>query len=290
MRRAGSRRGRTSVTVFSIALLVGTLLSAAPVAQAVANPTRVVTTSSSSSQWFRAVSATCPSGLSAYGGGAEIITDSGTPGNVVLNSLSPTDQTPSGMFAAAFEVGGAFAGNWRLRVFAICGPPVPNLRVVTVTTPWTVADRQTTQATCPAGTRAYSAGAAISNGRGDVYLERMVPGQTTVTVAARVRAPLARSWQVVAYAICGNPSPGGTLSPIGRFPVGGSNSPQELETFCPAPFRVHGTGAEILNSDGRIFIDSVIVDPALLSVRARAFENPSTAVTWGVVVWVVCSA
>jgi hypothetical protein len=59
---------------------------------------------------------------------------------------------------------------------------------------------------------------------------------------------------------------------------------------CPAGFRVHGTGAEILGSaNAPIFIDSVIPDSALQTVKARGFENPATAATWGVVVWVVCA-
>jgi len=277
------------VTVFAAALLVGPLLSAAPAARAVANPVLVEATSPSSSEWNRAVSAICPTGLSVYGGGAEIITDTGAPGNVMLNSASPNDSTLRRWVAQAFEVGGDFTGNWRLRVFAICGPPVPNLQLVVTVSPAGVADRKTAQATCPAGTRVYGAGAGIGNGKGEVYLERVVPGPTSVTVAGRVRTPLSRSWQVGAYAICGDPGPLGTLPPIGRFPsTVSSNSPQQLDTSCPAGFKVHGAGAEVLDSDGRVFIDSIIVDSGLLTARARAYENPATATTWGVAVWVVC--
>jgi hypothetical protein len=290
MRRAGLKRTRAAATVFVVAVLVGTLLSAAPAAQAVANPVRVEKTSASSSQWFRFVTATCPAGTSVYGGGAEIIVNTGAPGHVVLNSSAPFDQTLRSWFGAAFEVDGAFAGTWRLRVFAICGPPVPNLQLIVTASPEVVADRQTAQATCPTGTRAYSAGAAIGNALGAVYLERMVPGLATVSVAARVRSPLTGPWQVVAFAVCGNPGVLGPLAPFAAFPNLGSTSPQELTQACPAGFRVHGTGAEIVgNGTAPIFIDSVIPDPALLTVKARGFENPATTVAWGVAVWVVCA-
>jgi hypothetical protein len=54
-------------------------------------------------------------------------------------------------------------------VFAICGPPVPNLQLVVTVSPGGVADRKTAQAICPAGTRVYGAGAGIGNGKGEVY-------------------------------------------------------------------------------------------------------------------------
>jgi hypothetical protein len=290
MRRARFRRTRAAATVFVVAVLVGTLLSAVPAAQAVANPVRVVATTSSSSQTSRGVNANCPTGLSVYGGGAEIIIDSGTPGNVVLTGSFPATDSLRSWSAMAFEVGGGFAGNWRLRSFAICGPAVPNLQRVAGISVSSVTDRHAVQATCPAGTRAYSAGAGTVNGRGDVYLERIVPGMASGAAAARVRAPLTRDWQLIAFAVCGDPGVLGPLAPFAAFPPGGSNSPQELTQACPAGFRVHGTGAEIVgNGTSPIFIDSVIPDSGLLSVKARGYENPATTVAWGVVVWVVCA-
>jgi hypothetical protein len=109
--------------------------------------------------------------------------------------LPPGQLGGPGVVALSLEVPGGFSGTWRLRTYAICGPAVPNLQLVVNRTAFTVADRQTAQTTCPGGTRLYGAGAGISTGQGDIYLERMAPGLTGVSVAARVPAPLARSWQ-----------------------------------------------------------------------------------------------
>jgi hypothetical protein len=112
----------------------------------------------------------------------------------------------------------------------------------------------------------------------------------SVAAAARVRAPLTRDWQLIAFAVCGDPGVLGPLAPFAAFPPlpATSNSPQERFVACPAGFRVHGTGAEILGG-GPTFIDSVIPDPALLATTVRGFENPATTRTWGVAAWVVCA-
>jgi hypothetical protein len=75
----GVMRGRRLTAISAVVgiLFAGALLSVTKVAQAVPNPVRVVATSSSSSQTQRVVFANCPSGLALYGGGAQIIIDSG---------------------------------------------------------------------------------------------------------------------------------------------------------------------------------------------------------------------
>jgi hypothetical protein len=266
-------------------LAAGALLTVAPAAQAVPNPVRVVATSSSSSQTQRVVFANCPSNLALYGGGAQIIIDSGTPGGVMLSSVAPFMTDLRTMVGIAYERG-SFAGSWRLRVFAICGPREAGLQLAVGFSSIAMGERQTAQATCPAGTRPYGGGASISSGEDDIYLERVTPGLNGYTATGRVAAPpIDRFWQMVAYVICGKT---GGFS-FSRLDGGSSTSPRELDVACPAGSRVHGAGAEILGGDGRILIDAVTIDSGLLTVRARAVENPPTDVRWALAVWVVCA-
>jgi hypothetical protein len=266
-------------------LAAGAILTVTPAAQAVPNLVRVVATSSSSSQTQRVVFANCPSGLSLYGGGAQIITDTGTPGSVILNGVFPYLTDLRTMVGIARERDG-FAGKWRLRVFAICGPREADLQLAVGFSSIAMGDRMTAQATCPAGTRPYGGGASISAAEDDIHLERAVPTATGFSATGRVLAPpIDRFWQMVAYVICGKT---GGFS-FSRLDAGSSTSPRELDVACPAPSRVHSAGAEILGGDGRIHIDGVIIDSGLLTVRARAVENPPTDVPWALAVWVVCA-
>jgi hypothetical protein len=279
------RRRIAALSAVVVALVAGAVVSATPAAHAVPNPVRVVATSSSSSQSQRVVFANCPSGLALYGGSAQIIIDSGTPGGVVLNSVAPFMSDLRTMLGVAYERG-SFAGNWRLRVFAICGPREAGLQLAVGFSSIVMGQRLTAQATCPAGTRPYGGGASISEGQDDIYLERVTPGLNGYTATGRAPAPVDRFWQMVAYVICGKT---GAFS-FSRLDAGSSSSPRELDVACPAPLRVHGAGAEILGGDGRILIDGVIIDSGLLTVRARAVENPPTGVNWALAVWVVCGS
>ncbi|HEU5471346.1 MAG TPA: hypothetical protein VFV67_11885 [Actinophytocola sp.] len=171
----------------------------------VQNLQRVFIASESNSDSPKSFLVTCPGSTRLYGLGAEI---TGGLGNVVLDDLTPNAGL-TGVTVTAYE-NGAYAPNWRLTGYAICGNAATTMQLNTSSNPGglvaldPVSPKGVTTPACPAGTKVHGAGGTITGGIGGVSLDDVTPnvGLGTVTATGYTIPGSAPNWRITAYAIC----------------------------------------------------------------------------------------
>lgn len=269
-----------------LAVAVGLLTGVAPARAAtptVAAPVRVSATSAISSL-NKSVVVGCPAGQRVYGAGGDI---NGGFGNVTLNSVTPNGALTQ-VVVTAME-NGAFAGNWSVTAYAVCGAPTLNLQRIFFTGATNSDMVKTVVAGCPAGLRLYGLGGEINGGFGNVFFNSLTPsvGLTYALVTAIENGAYAGSWNVTGYAICGNPAATMVRTAV-TSPTNSLN--KSASAFCPAGTRVHGVGAELAGSGGNVVIDEVAPSAGLASATATGFENGPFAGNWAITSYAVCSS
>ncbi|GAB3800058.1 hypothetical protein [Micromonospora zhanjiangensis] len=279
---------RTGPATIALALAATVLSGVAParadVGAQVAAPFRVAASTGFSSV-NKSVAVACPVGRQVYGTGAEI---TGANGAVMIDDLVP-NVTLTSVFATAVEVG-AFAGNWQLTVYAVCGLPTLNLQRVFFTSATNSVNSKSVFAGCPTGLRLYGLGASINGGTGIVVLDDLIPnvGLTGATVTGTERVAFAGVWNVTGYAICGNPA--ATMTRVAVNTATNSLSPKTTIATCPAGTRVHGTGAEITGALGAVVVDDLTPVLNLTSVIVTGAENTAFAGNWFITAYAICSS
>lgn len=250
----------------------------------VANPVRVAVTSASNSI-SKSVTVNCPVGQRVYGAGGEI---NGGSGNVTLDDITP-NLTLTSVFVTAAE-NGAFAGNWTVTGYAICGPNTLNLQRIQFTSATNSLSSKSVFAGCPTGLRLYGLGAELNGASGAVFFDDLTPnaGLTGVTVTAFENGAFAGNWSVTGFAICGNPAT--TMTRVVASSATNSLSLKSIFAGCPAGTRVHGVGAEIDGAIGNVVIDDLTPHPSLLGATASGFENGAFAGNWRVTAYAICAS
>jgi hypothetical protein len=158
-----------------LAAAAGVVLPATPAA---AVPGRVVVTATSLSNSLspKGVTASCPAGTVALGGGAKI---TGGAHHVRIVRSSPL--LGADWVASAWEDSYGYAGDWSVTAWLICAPAPPGYQIVTVTT---TSDPGTplafAAAPCPAGKKVIGAGGNAFNGSS--VLELLAPNLSLTSV------------------------------------------------------------------------------------------------------------
>lgn len=267
------------------ALAAASLVTIAAPAQAVAAPFTVQTQSATSSASPKTVTATCPTGSRLYGVSGFIVDGLG---NVTLDDYTPN----AGLTAAtvtAYEVA-AFAGNWSVGVFAICGSPTANLQRVALTSANNSTSPKSVTATCPAGTRLYGLGAELNGALGAVILDDLTPnaGLTAATLTAYERGAFAGNWSITGYAVCA--AGAATMTRVANTVSSGSVSPSDASVSCPAGTKIHGVGGELNGALGNVLIEDMQVTAALVSSTSKAYETIATGANWSITAYNICSS
>lgn len=276
-------------TVTLAAGLLATAVSAAPVqaapqraAAAVAGLVQVQAVSASNSL-SKSISVRCPVGKRVYSAGGQI---TGGVGNVYMDDVTPSDDLSS-VRVTGWE-NGAYAANWTVTAFAICGSPVLNLQRISFQSGTNGLATKRVTATCPAGTRLYGLGGEVSGGNGNVFMDRLLPNATLTqaTASATENAPDA-SWNLIAYAICGS-APAGLQLVGNRTPVN-SFSSKSVTVACPVGKKLIGSGGEIAGRNGRVILDDLTPSTAGNSVRTSAYENGPVPTSWSLAAYGICA-
>jgi hypothetical protein len=235
--RARGGLGATVVVAIIVAV-IGVIVDAHP---AFAVPGRVVVnaTSPTNSNSPKGVSALCPPGTAALGGGAKV---TGAAHHVRIVRSAPLFGADWG--ATAWEDSYGYAGNWSVTAWVICGPAPAGYQIVTATTtsepgtPFAFVG-----ASCPPGTKVIGAGGNAYNGA--TVLEGLAPSLSLAAVIVQavpdeVAYPAPGQLKVTATAICVDPLPGHQLVQVDS----GWGSPMNmtLTAACPASTVVHGMG------------------------------------------------
>jgi hypothetical protein len=170
----------------------------------VLNLQRISIASASNSLSPKTVTPTCPGPTRLYGLGAEI---TGALGAVVLDDLIPNAGL-TGITVTAYETG-AYAPNWTITGYAICGNAATTMQRVAVSNPVSpgldpISPKAATTTACPPGTVLHGAGAELTGALGDVSLDEVIPSGalTDVIATGYAIAGFAGNWRIASYAIC----------------------------------------------------------------------------------------
>jgi hypothetical protein len=172
---------------------------------------------------------------------------------------------------------------------------VPGLQRITRTSVSDSSTSKTVAANCPAGKRVLGGGGMVTDGRGNVVLERLEPVQTATNdrfvVGAREDGTgYLRNWRLTAYALCANPLPAyGILPSTSGSPS--SNSPQSTISFCIGQPEV-GFGGRINGGAGQVHLTNLVADSNgtvdFTSIAALEDGNGFSG-AWTVTAYAVCA-
>ncbi|MEJ3746669.1 hypothetical protein WEI85_25685 [Actinomycetes bacterium KLBMP 9797] len=270
----------------------GSLLVAVPAAPAVesaapaplvANLTRVSATSASNSV-NKSVTVSCPAGLVVYGPGGQL---TGGVGNVVLDAVIPSTTTVT---ARGVE-NGAYATNWTVTAFAVCGSPTTNHQVVRFASATNGTTPKNAQVDCPGTTRVFGTGFAITGAAGQIFPDRVSPDSNLNLVVARaardVDSTSTATWNIAAYAVCANPASGMELITESVLPS--STSPKTVTPTCSAGKQLHGVGV-LHTAVGNAVTDDFVPGSTLTSATLTVYENPPDfAGNWSITGHAICA-
>ena len=233
--------------------------------------------------------ATCPEGLTATGGGGEIV---GGAGAVLLSELS--------VAGASFRAFGDYFGpdppppigvHWDLRAYAICGTPLPGSQRVVASTGLSDNDELSKQAVCPAGKQVVGGGGRVSGGQGEVVLTQVEPDPLLSRITARALqtedSPGGFDWRLYAYAVCADPPPGLELVTTSNFDP--SDTSVSATASCPAGKHLVGAGGKINIATGDVVMDDLRPNPSLTTVTVTGIEDGDGAAgVWDVWAHAIC--
>ncbi|MFB6726047.1 hypothetical protein ACFCV3_38105 [Kribbella sp. NPDC056345] len=147
----------------------------------------------------KAVAVRCPAGTVTTSAGA-----STGGGRLALDDAIPSADLTT-VTAGAYEVQGGRADTWSIVASARCGAPLPGLQRVSATSPTDSATNKSVTATCPVGKKVVGTGHELLGGRGQVYLDDVVPSADLTSVRAEAfedQDGTANNWSITAYAVC----------------------------------------------------------------------------------------
>lgn len=259
----------------ALAALASPAAAAVPGLQIVSEP------SESNSQSFKSQTVSCPAGKQVIGTGA-VITGGGR--NVILDDLVPTSTT---VRAGAREDQDGTPANWTVRAFAVCADPLPGYQIVSQTSLRNSDDGKSRSASCPGGTRVLGGGAELTGGLGQVVINRMLPGNTSVDATGfEDQDGQSGNWALRTFAVC-------AVAPAGlevqtRTSELNSGSAKSQSVGCSAGREALSAGWDINGATGEAGPNDV--QPRTRSVREVAFEeDDGFAGNWSLTARAICA-
>ncbi|WP_326554408.1 hypothetical protein [Micromonospora sp. NBC_01813] len=229
--------------------------------------------------------AVCPAGTRILGGGGFINGGGRQVGFTRLQALGSSDQ-----FAAAAAENGAYAGNWQVHAYGICGSAPAGLEYIGFQTASNSNSFKSAAASCSAGKQLISVGARTTNGAGNVVIDDLRPGTTLTSVSVtgyEDEAGFAGNWTLWAYGVCANPLPGLQLV---TTTSAANSADKAIGAACPAGKRLHGLGAETNGGLGEAIHAGVYPDAALTTAVDVSLEDPTgVAGNWYTRAYAICA-
>jgi hypothetical protein len=233
--------------------------------------------------------APCPAGQQVTGGGGDI---TGGSGQVSLTGIFPGDSALTDFLAVGQEDGNDFAGNWSLRIYAICTTPLPGLELVSLESSPGSGDFGFVDAACPVGKRLVGVGGGINGGDGQVVLDRVFPDpqsnlQRMVVAAFENENGFANDWSLTAHAICATPPAGLELVAAASDQ---DSVPASVTATCPAGKNLLGAAGQIPGGLGEVVMDDLRPNALLTSVTLTGLEDETGyASDWLLVAYAICA-
>ncbi|TDD34941.1 hypothetical protein E1287_15060 [Actinomadura sp. KC06] len=276
-----------SLIAAALVLMVIQVIITAP-AQAVPNLQMISNTTAGDSSTAKSVTAACPSGTVALGGGGEIINGAG---EVLFTGLRPTP-TLSGYQVGAHEDETGYSGSWQVRAHAVCGSAPAGTQRVASTGPGSTGVTYTS-AFCPSGKHIIGMGGQVNNGQGQVMLLGSNPFDPAevLTPAVPDDTGYTGTWTLDSVAVCANPIPSRTV--VFGSSASDSTTPKSATATCPAGTRVHAGSSSIggFPDTNSLIRERVVPNTALTSVTATGRETPGAGSPdpWSVTAYAICA-
>jgi hypothetical protein len=276
-------------------LAAGTLLLAVAAAQlaavtpasAIGGLVLVSAESASNSTASKEASAACPAGTRILGGGGFI---EGGDRRVSFHRLQSSGSLDT-FFAGATEAGN-FTENWSVHAYALCANQPAGLEYQSFSSTSNSEEFRSVTATCSAGKKVISAGARISNGDGQVFLDDMAPNGLLTSVTATAyedQSGYAGNWSLSAYAVCANPLPGHEFRTATAVP--NDSNDNVIGVSCPGAKKVHGLGAKMNGAVGQAFHAGIYPSADLTQGVAISLEDQDGyANNWNNSIFVICAS
>jgi hypothetical protein len=234
-----------------------------------------------------------PLGRQATGGGGDIV---GGLGQVVMSSVTPGTRRVT---VSGFEDANGFAGNWRVRAYAICATPLAGLQAVSVvnTSPAPGAYPQDPEAYCPAGKKVVGTGGGISGIQGQIPLQAIgAPAFAGSLIGARTEQafPLFDElfsrqsvWSAEAVVMCATPPRGLELVSATSTP---DSDPASVTANCPPGKNLLGGGAQTSTPNG-VLIDDMRPNDLLTAMTVTGLEGEKgNESDWTVTALALCAS
>ncbi len=240
------------------------------------------------SESFKTANAVCPAGKVLLGGGADIV-DGGAL--VHLSSMIPAAAGyPTHSYYAVARESAAFAGNWTMYSWAICGSGVTGWQVVSGSyTASSGTNVVGVHLSCPSGKKVIGTGAAAVGG-GHFLIRSIVPSADLTELSVEVGGDEVASgaYSAYAYAICVNPVAG--QQRVSATTAANSIS-KGISVACPAGKKLHGTGGDH-TAGGEAHFDRIgLWGPGAVSGSDVAVIEDATgfAENWTATAYAICA-
>ena len=276
-------RGLVSGLVAAVAAVMVVGVGLATPASANPPGQEIVSVGSGWNSTSKKITAPCPSGKVASGGGGYPAGSTHVHGRVALDRLEPL-AGDGGFVATMWELGDV-SDDWAVTTKAVCITQPAGYQVVSATAPV-----ETVSATVSCGTKSViGVGGRINGGFGDVVLDEVVPSFDLKSVTVRavsVQGSTRTGWSVTAIAVCAN-APAGLELLTASKPFT-SDSEQNTDKTCPAGKALYSAGVNIGAGNGQAVLTGVNLSTNL-TVRAWANEDvDGYGGVWDITVYAIC--
>jgi hypothetical protein len=164
---------------------------------------------------------------------------------------------------------------------------VPGYQIVQAQTGTDSATYKSVTVNCPSGKRVVGAGYHLLGADGNIVLDDLIPGVSSVTVGAgEDQDGTSANWKITGIAICANPLPGHeVVTATSGFGPGDS---RRAAALCPPGKKVVGAGTSLSQGFGHISVGNLITDQN--AVYAYAIDDQDGfGGSWSVSAYAVCA-
>jgi hypothetical protein len=227
----------------------------------------------------------CPGGRRVIGGGFDIDLGHGN-----AQELRPgAGPNPISLFVGA-QQSDPWPRGWEVNGYALCVDPLPGLVVASAFTPSDSTATKLVFVRCPAGKRVVGTGYEARGGGGQVIVDDVVPGSTSVYVGANEEEAFTGNWSLAAYAVCADPLPG--LVRVSAT-ISGADF-LHTTAYCPTGKVLLGTGFEMRGGPaGTTIVEAMVPWPtagaAPTGLRLHAEEEDPTEHDWTLTAYAICA-
>jgi hypothetical protein len=283
--RLSMKRGLLAAGTLLLGIAAAQLAAVTPVS-AFPGLVLVSAESASNSTTSKEAAAACPTGTRILGGGGFI---EGGDRRVSFHRLQASGSLDT-FFAAAIEAGN-YLNNWSVHAYALCANQPAGLEYRSFNSTSNSNSFRSVTATCSGTKKVISAGARITNGDGQVFLDDMAPNGTLTSVTATAyedQSGYAGNWSLSAFAVCANPLPGLEFRTATATP--NDSNDNVIGVACPGVKKVHGLGAKMNGAVGQAFHAGIYPSAGLSQGVAISLEDQDGyANNWNNSIFVICA-